>query len=267
MSDQRFHEDLRYVLLEDAPGEVPDDLRRRVAAVPATDPVVSRPSGPAWRHSAPVWIAAVAAVVVVLVVASWWFGPASRPGVGGEPSSSPSVQPTTSPSSPALSSPSPAPTSTPAPATAVGACRATDVEGRILGWQGAAGSRIADVEIANKTARSCLLRGTPGLQMVDAADRVLIDSATAGASGQPHATSTDATFELTPGGHLRTEVQSSNYCGPVPSLPIGIAFALPSDGGRFVAMPGPAVSSADAAPPCLGSTGSQIAMNGWRRTP
>jgi len=140
-----------------------------------------------------------------------------------------------------------------------------DVEGRILGWQGAAGSRIADVEITNTTARPCFVRGTPGLQLVDAGGRVLIDSATAGPSGQPQITQADVEFELTPGGRLRTQVQASNYCGPAPSPPIDIAFTLPSGGGRFVAVPGTGVSSAEAVPLCLGSAGAQISMNGWRK--
>jgi len=60
-------------------------------------------------------------------------------------------------------------------------------------------------------------------------------------------------------------VQVSNYCGPTSSPPIDIAFTLPSGGGRFVAVPGTGVSSAEAVPLCLGSAGAQISMNGWRK--
>lgn len=261
MSDERFDQDLRSVLLEDAPRDVPDSLRHRVAAVPEAHPVASRPSRPAWRHPVLLWIGAGAALVVVLAVASWRFGPVSQLSVGGPPSSFPSVEPSASPSSGALSSPSPMP----AASTSVGACRGVDVEGQILGWQGAAGSRTADVQVTNTSAGPCLIRGTPGLQLVDAGGRVLIDSTTASPSGQPHVRSTDAAFELTVGGRLRTQVQASNYCGPAPSLPIDIGFTLASNGGTFVAVPGSGVSSANAAPPCLGTTGSQITMNGWRR--
>lgn len=276
--DERFDQDLRSVLLEDAPRDVPEDLRRRVAAVAATHPAATRPSGTAWRHSVPLWIGAVAAVVVALAVASWWFGAAPQPGVGGPPSSSPAVDPSTSPSSGAIASPPSTPATSASPSSrpgaspsptpassASGACGAVDLQGRILGWQGAAGSRIADVEITNIAARSCAVRGTPGLQLVDAGGRVLIDSATAGPSGEPHVAPTDPELELAPGGRLRTLVQTSNYCGDAPTLPIDIALTLPSGGGRFVATPGAGVSSADATPPCLGSTGGQITMNGWRR--
>ena len=183
--------------------------------------------------------------MVVLAVGFWRFGPAGQPGVGDAPPSSASPAPSRS--------------------ADVGACLAADLEGRILGWQGAAGSRIADLEITNTTTRPCFVRGTPGLQLVDARGRVLIDSATAGPSGQPHVTSTDPTLELAPDAHVRTEVRASNYCGPAPSPPIDIAFTLPSGGGQFVARAASGVSSAEAVPPCLGSTGSHIEMNGWRR--
>jgi hypothetical protein len=257
MSDQGFDEDLRSVLLEDAPREVPDDLRRRVAAVPVTNPAPSRPFRPAWRRPVLLWTGALAAIVVVLTVVSLRFGPAPGAGVGGVPSPS---------SSDGASAATTGTRSTSAPpSTSVSACRAVDVQGRILGWQGAAGSRIADVEVSNVTASPCFVRGTPGLQLVDGSGHVLIDSATAGPSGQPHIRSADATFELTPGGRLRTEVQASNYCGSAASPPIDIALTLPSGGGRLVATPGAGVSSADAVPPCLGSTGAVITMNGWRR--
>jgi hypothetical protein len=261
MSDERFDHDLRSVLLEDAPRDVPDDLRRRVAAVPGTHPVMSRPPRPAWRHPVPLWIGALGAIAVVLAVAVLQFGPARQSGVGVAPSSSGSARPSPSPAAGAISSPSP----TPSHAAAVTACRAADLVGRILGWQGAAGSRIADVEITNKAASPCFVRGTPGLQLVDARGRILLDSATAGPSGQPDVTSTDPTFELMPGAGLRTEVQASNYCGAAPSPPIDIAFTLPSGSGRFVAKPGPGVSSAEAVPPCNGPIGGNIEMNGWRR--
>jgi len=270
MSDDRFDQDLRAVLLEDAPGEVPDDLRRRVAAVPNTYPVAGRLSGPTWRRPVTLWLGAAAALVLVVVAASWWFGPAAQQGVGGLPSSSPSVAPPTSSPSVAVASPSttpapptPPPSPTPAPSVGVVACRAADVEGKILGWQGAAGSRIADVEITNTSANPCLIRGTPRLELLDSTGAVLIDSATAGPSGEPHVAPGDTEFRVAPGGQLRTSVQVANYCGATASPPIDIAFTLPSGGGRFVAVPGTGVSSDLAVPGCMGSAPSQISMNGW----
>jgi Protein of unknown function (DUF4232) len=248
MNDERFDQDLRAVLEEDAPREVPDDLRRWVAAIPATHDVTSRPSRPFWRHPVPLWVGALAALALVLVVGFRWFGPAEQ-GVGGDPSPSFSTLPSPSHSASA----------------AAGLCESVDLAGRILGWQGAAGSRIADIEIRNSATRPCLVRGTPGLQLIDGRGAVLIDPAGAGPSGDPHVAPSDPKFELEPGGRLRTEVRASNYCGPTPPPPIEIALVLPAGGGRFLVMPATGVSSADAVPPCLGSDEGAIEMNGWRR--
>ncbi len=257
MSDERFDHDLRSVLREEAPRDVPDALRRRVAAIPAANPVPAARTRWSWPAGMALRAAAVVAVVALLAVGFWRFGPASQSGVGGSPSPAATAVPSTNPS---------------AGASAGDACMATDLSGRILGWQGAAGSRIADVEITNTAARRCAIRGTPALELVGAAagEVVLIDSRTAGPSGDPHVAPTDPRLELAPGDRLRTQVAASNYCGvavPLPSTPIDIAFTLPSGGGRFVATPDTGVSSADAIPPCLGSAGSAISMNGWRRQP
>jgi hypothetical protein len=252
MSDERFDQDLRSVLLEDAPRDVPDDLRHRVTTIPDRHPVASRPSRSAWRRPVLMWAAALTAVAVVLAVSVLQFGPDPQPGIGSDPS------------------PTPPPSSTPSPIDTsggeVGGCLADDLDGQILAWQGAAGSRIAEVQITNTTARPCFIQGTPGLELVDAGGRVLIDSAAAGPSGEPHVAATDPVFELAPDGQLGTEVQASNYCGPPPEMPIAIAVRLPAGGGRLVVEPDAGVSSADAVPPCLGAaTDAQIAMNGWRR--
>jgi uncharacterized protein DUF4232 len=243
MSDERFDQDLRSVLLDDAPRDVPEDLRRRVEAIPALHPAPSTTSRPVWRRPVPLWAGALAAVVV-LAVGLWRFGPAGQPGIGAPPS------PTAPPPSSSADGP---------------ACLGADLEATIVGWQGAAGSRIADIAITNTATHSCFVRGTPGLQLVDATGRVLIDSTTAGPSGQPRVTPTDPSLELAPGGQVRTEVRVSNYCGPTPEPPIDIALTLPSGGGQFIAKAATGISSADAVPPCLGSTGSLIEMNGWRR--
>lgn len=256
MSDERFEQELRSVLLDDAPRDVPESLRRRVAGVTAAE---SHPTGRG-RIRWPLRVAGTAGLVALiagLVLGLWRFGPASQSGTGEGPSASasPSLSPSSSsPSSSASASPS-----------GVGLCLASDLAGRILGWQGAAGSRIADVEITNASAGRCTVRGTPGLELVDATGRAMIDSQTSGPSGRPRAAPADPAFELAPGARLRTQVAASNYCGPAPTLPIDIALTLPSAGGRLLAAPGSGVASTEATPPCLGSDGSAISMNGWRR--
>ena len=132
MSDERFDQDLRSVLQEDAPRDVPDDLRRRVGAVPATHPATSGPTRPVWRHPVPLWIGVVSAIAVLLAVGTLQFRPAPQSSVGGAPSSTGSAQPSPSTAAGANSSPSP----TPSHVAAVTACRAANLVGRILSWQG-----------------------------------------------------------------------------------------------------------------------------------
>jgi hypothetical protein len=269
MSDERFDQELRSVLQEDAPRDVPDELRRVVADIPSTHPAGR--ARPIWRQPIPSWIG-LAAAALVIAIGVWRLGPLLSTDVGGSPTPLPTVGPSATASSVAIASPSSAPSSSPSVASspspssspAVVACVAADLEARILGWQGAAGSRIADVEITNTSARPCLVRGTPGLQLVDVNDVVLLDSARAGPSGRAHVAPSDPSFELAPGGLLRTEVQASNYCGPNATLPIHIDFDLPAGGGTVEATPASGVSSDEAVPPCMGSTAGTIAMNGWR---
>ncbi len=278
MNDDRFDDDLRSTLLADAPREVPGDLRRRVAAIPVTLPAPSTRRWPAWR---PVALAfAGLATLALLAIGLWRIGSSDLPGVGGAPT--PSLVPSASAPAgqvgpPSSTSPRPSPRPSPVPSPtpvsssaggpAVAPCGAADLTANILDWQGAAGSRIADVEVTNASSQRCTVRGTPALALVDGTGRVLLDSTSAGASGRPHVKPTDPSFEVAPGGHLKTQVRASNYCGAAATAPITIALTLPG-GGRVVAQPAPAASGltgADAVPPCMGSAAGTIEMNGWAR--
>jgi hypothetical protein len=251
MSDDRFDADLRSVLIESAPAEVPEDLRRRVAAVPATHPSSFRPGLRSWRPP-PLQLAAAAAVALVaFVLWSSRFG--SQLAVGGDPSATATGQPSATATLTSGGSLSPLP------------CGAGDLIGTIVDWQGAAGSRIAEVEVSNAGGATCLVRGTPGVRLVDANERVLIDSAAGGSDGQPHVKDGDAAIELAPGAVIGTEVSASNYCGPDPSLPVHLTFTLPAGSGSFDATHADGVPSDMAVPPCLGPTSAAISMNGWRR--
>ncbi len=258
MSDERFDQDLRSVLVEAAPREVPADLRRRVAAVSVSDPAPRPAPRLAWLRAAQRTLGAVAAIVVLIVVVTVGFGLGTQPGGGGHPAG--------------LTDGSPSPSAAPSRA-----CVAADLAARITAWQGAAGSRIADVEITNTADDACFVSATVALQLVDQGGRVLIDSKTVDASEPPSVTRTASVpvatatatpapdLALEPGDTLRTQVAASDYCGPAASPPIGIVLVLPAAGGSVAAVPADGVSSSDAVPPCLGITGGHIAMNGWRR--
>jgi hypothetical protein len=148
---------------------------------------------------------------------------------------------------------SPAPTPTPAP-MAVRACTPYDVDAVITAWDGAAGSRIATVELHQIGATPCAVDPLPQPWLADGGGTPLL-TGTAGVG-------TPITFA--PGEVLHTLVQVGNYCGPDPAAPVTVAFT--QNGAVFVAT---ALSPSDLSgvPPCNGAAGptNDIAMHPWSR--
>jgi len=138
----------------------------------------------------------------------------------------------------------------------LGPCEPASLALRVTGWSGAAGHRIATVELQNAGPSACLVYALARPQLVDAAGVILIDGEPPGASG---------TLDVAPDGVLTTMVQDSNYCGPSPALPVTLAFVLPEGLGRVVAAAAPA-DDLDGVPPCLGPAGSAgtIEMQPWQ---
>ena len=104
--------------------------------------------------------------------------------------------------------PRPSPTPTPSPTATPGPldCTLDDFVARITRWEGAAGHRIADVEVTNAGAGPCILPTLARPQLVDGSGGVLIDgTSTSGSS-----------LTLKPGGTATTLVDAANYCGPTP---------------------------------------------------
>ena len=135
-------------------------------------------------------------------------------------------------------------------------CLGSQLNAQIVDWQGAAGSRIADVELVNTSFSACTIRNYPRVRLVSAHGTILING---------HAASTTAASHvLARLGFLKTEVAVSNYCGPSYAKPVTLVFVLPGTLGRVVAIP---VSPTDTTgvPPCLGAPGStgQITMHAW----
>lgn len=135
-------------------------------------------------------------------------------------------------------------------------CIGSQLSARIVGWQGAAGSRIADVVLVNTSFAACTIRNYPRVKLVSAHGAILING---------HAASTTAAIHVLGRlGFLKTEVSDNNYCGPSYAKPVTLAFVLPGTLGRVVAIP---VSPTDTAgvPPCLGAAGSagHISMHAW----
>jgi hypothetical protein len=203
---------------------------RRPAAAPR--PVVVRSGLPGAT------LAGASLVVVGIVIAGVLLG---RPGPKDVVGSSPSPQGSVA--------------TAPAPSSSGGACGPADVDARITLWEGAAGSRIADVELKNTGATPCDLETMARPQLVNARGSVLIDGSTPKGS---------ETLRLGPGDVVKTLVLASNYCGPAPEPPVSVGFVTSYD-AVFVATP---VSPTDATlPPCNGSPGSAgtIEMQPWAR--
>lgn len=134
-------------------------------------------------------------------------------------------------------------------------CDAGSLVARVIRWEGAAGSRIASVDLANAGSVPCLVFSLARPQLLDGTVTVLIDG------GQP---STSPPLLVQPGAVLKTEVRASNYCGPVPAAPVTVAFVIQDGLGRVVAVPTTATDTSGV-PPCNGAAGSpgSIDMQPW----
>jgi hypothetical protein len=185
-------------------------------------------------------LAGASLIVVGLFVAGVLLG---RPGPSDTVGTSPSPQ------CPVASDPSASPSSS------GGLCRPEDVDARITMWEGAAGSRIADVELKQTGSVPCGLETMAIPRLVNGHGDVLI------AGSAPARTTT---IRFAPGEVVRTLVRTSNYCGPAPEPPVTVGFVTSYD-ALFVATP---PSPTDTTlPPCNGTPGSAgtIEMQPWAR--
>jgi len=185
-------------------------------------------------------LAGASLIVVGLFVAGVLLG---RPGLSDTVGTSPSPQ------GPVASDPSASPSSS------GGLCRPEDVDARITMWEGAAGSRIADVELKQTGSVPCGLETMAIPRLVNGHGDVLI------AGSAPARTTT---IRFAPGEVVRTLVRTSNYCGPAPEPPVTVGFVTSYD-ALFVATP---PSPTDTTlPPCNGTPGSAgtIEMQPWAR--
>jgi hypothetical protein len=137
---------------------------------------------------------------------------------------------------------------------ALRACTPYDVDAVITAWDGAAGSRIATVELHQIGTTPCAVDPLPQPWLADGHGTPLL-TGTAGAG-------TPITFA--PGELLHTLVQVGNYCGPEPAAPVTLAFTQHE--ATFVAT---ALSPTDLSgvPPCNGEAGpkNDIAMHPWAK--
>jgi Protein of unknown function (DUF4232) len=233
----------------DAPRQVLDTVFAAVPSIPQRRAAWRTP----WRISPMLGFARVlAGAAITVALAAFALFVVLRPtpgGVGGQGSPSPAaVAPPTATSSEAAIASGPVPAE-----TAAAPCDPAALATRITLWEGAAGHRIAHVELTNTGSSTCTLQAVLVPQLVDGNRSVLIDG-TSPASPDPILT-------VAPGGTLKTLVQDGNYCGPAPVAPVSVAFVM-AGGSRIVATP---FSPTDATvPPCNGAgSPADIEMQPW----
>ena len=223
----------------------------------------SRPESPARRiamtNRLPLGTLTGASLIIVAVaVAAIVFGrPGPGPTVGASASppdvavaSVPPSQPSASAGT-ATTKPTATPKPTVTPEPTIAPCDPAALAARITLWEGAAGSRIATVELKNAGTSDCILGDQTRPKLVGGNGTVLIN-------GQ--ATTTSHALVMAPGVIHSTLVQVSNYCGPAPVPPVTVSFQFAN--GTVRAAP---LSPTDATvPPCNGAgSGAVIDMHPW----
>jgi len=142
--------------------------------------------------------------------------------------------PATGTTAPPPATPSPAATDT---SGEIGPCSPADLDVSSSGWGGAAGSRGADVMIANGAAEACSIEG-PRVAVLDAGGTVLLESE--GESSQAI---------LEPGASTAFSFTFSNWCEPGRALPFRVALGV---GGELFVIDALTMPTVDDLPPCNG---------------
>jgi hypothetical protein len=188
-------------------------------------------------------------VAAALIVAVGWLGGRIAPSVGGVGSAAPT---SSTGASPAPSNA--APTSSTGATTADPACDPGGLAARITAWEGAAGSRIADVTVTNRSATACLLAGAPVPELVDGSGRTIVRGTAQAAR---------PAVRIKPGDSVTTLVNVSNVCGAPPAPPVTVAFDL----GEAEPLRATPLSPTDTTvPPCNGpGLPAQIEMQEWSK--
>ncbi|MEA2520328.1 MAG: hypothetical protein QOF49_2408 [Chloroflexota bacterium] len=193
----------------------------------------------------------LAAAALAIAIGVVWLGGRTGGNVGA-------VAPTRSavsavgPSEPIMSTPPSSAASLTPPAGA--ACDPDRLRAQVTAWEGAAGSRIADVTLSVTGEGACTIARLWRPELVDGGRTIRIEGVVPTDAG---------TIEIRPGDALTTLVKASNDCLPPPTAPVSVAFVL-DDGSRLVAAP---VSPDDTTtPPCLGAgQPASIEMQKWAR--
>ncbi|MEO7664916.1 MAG: DUF4232 domain-containing protein [Candidatus Limnocylindrales bacterium] len=234
--------------LDEGPATAPPDLLGDVLAAVPSATTRRRPSGAGRRFTvlsgAARFAASIAAILVIGLVGFTLINSKGSIGPG---------------SSPSATAPVIAPTVGPASQAAVVECTPDFLRASVVSWDGAAGSRIAEVHLTNTGSVACetatldrpALISLPAYQL----NGDTLIQGKAAVNPQP--------LSLAPGQTVVAGVSASNYCGGEPAAPVTVAFELSNGAGIVTAAP---VSQTDVTgvPPCNGAgSAASIQMQPW----
>jgi hypothetical protein len=202
----------------------------------------------------PTTLVPLATAALVLAVGVIWLG-GREGGVAGPPpasSPSPAASAVTADVSPALTTAPTEPTTEPTPtAEASDEC---GLQAAITGWEGAAGSRIATIQLTSAGPLGCSIPAVPSARLVDAIGRVL---------AQVVNRDTGTSIAIRTGDIVTTLASVSNVCGDPPTPPVAIELDL---GGMGIVTARPSGSLDTTVPPCNGpGQPSEMEIQGWTR--
>jgi len=180
-------------------------------------------------------VLAVAALGVVIGAGSGNLNSPAQTATANVPDATPTDAPAATPTS----GPEATPTSVPG---GFEACTADQLAGTITAWEGAAGHRIATVQLRNVGNIGCSVPDLLRPALVDTDGHALI----VGTPAQPTSTVT-----IRAGRYVTTQVDMDNYCGADPTGALRIRLYLPSE-DSVEAAPGSGLTGPLDAPPCNG---------------
>jgi hypothetical protein len=234
------------------------DAVARHAARPAEAPQRRRTS---WAGGSLVGLAPLVAVALVVAVGiAWLGGRESGPAGQGSPApSGPVVAVSSAPSEPASTPSATAPAQTASPTAPIltaspppaDPCK---LEAAITSWEGAAGSRIANLTATNVGQLGCVIPALTPAQLIDAGGRVLAETGAARGG---------STMTVHAGETVTTQASVANVCGAPPTPPVTIRFDFGTAG---IVTARPASPTDDTVPPCNGpSQPSDMSIHEWSR--
>jgi hypothetical protein len=168
------------------------------------------------------------------------------PAVAATATPEPSVAPSATPT------PVPTPSASPSGSPRLATCEGSTLAARITSWEGAAGSRIANVELTNVGSAACSTSEVSRTRLIDGSGRELIQGT------QPTG---GARITIPAGAAVTTLVEVTNYCGAPPVPPVGIAFDI---NGTATVVAKSASQTDATVPPCNGpGQPGSIQMQPW----